>query len=423
MKNTSKTEPPEEKIGVLNALPFLICLLGIISIQRSQGVSIEDNGSIFYQLAYGVAYVFALFLILKKLPESIVLFKNYWMYLGFLFYALSSVFWSQFPLKVVVQWLHYVGSTLVCIAMLLVVLNRKKALENTFLIFATLIIPTSLFVVFFVPSIGISTADGARWVGLAGNPNTLGIVALLSVWACIIVLLNEGAIWKKTLAGTLLLLSFVCLIGSNSVTSTVLSVFIVMSIVLISIFKSGNLESSLIKLIVLFFVAILGIFLIYLILPEMLSEKWFFESVGRSETFTGRLVLWEMAEKAIGQKPLMGWGFDGLKSMSTAFDLKFTQLHNGYYDIIVRGGYLALGFIVFFSIKMIFHLFRIWRFDKYTVAKILPLVIAIYLHNVTEASFMRSPHDLWLMFIFLYMYLHSIREDNNALSRNRQTVV
>lgn len=109
-------------------------------------------------------------------------FTRNWCLMAFLFFALASVFWSDFPLITFKRWFRDLGTYLV----VLVVLSDPHPLEAVRTVlrrFCYLVIPLSILLVKYYPEIGrtYDTWTGApMFVGATTNKNLLGVACLVA---------------------------------------------------------------------------------------------------------------------------------------------------------------------------------------------------------------------------------------------------
>lgn len=411
----------QQSVAWIYALPLFAMLFGAIQAQGrpfSAGhIVVDPSSGLAYQILAWVAYLLALFLMLGRLPDFLALLRNNVVYVLLLCYALASAFWSEFPLKVVVTWGHYVGTALICMAAVLAFEKHPQAFFRMLVVWGLVMTIGSVVAVIAVPAQGISAADHIRWAGITGNPNTLGLVCMVAVWGGASYYQYASKVRGKLLSLLLLAAAGICLYGSNSVTSILTSVIVLVAAFAIVGLQRGTADIRVLKTVAWLVGGMVAVFSIYVVAPHVFSEKWAFDNVGRSSTLTGRETLWEIARKAIEAKPLLGWSFDALGSMSKNFDMKFGQFHNGYFDITVRGGYVGLFFIVYFAGKSLITCLSLSRYDSRLAVLLGAILVAILLHNTTEASLVRSPNTLWTIFTFTYFYLH--RVSRNAITVDR----
>lgn len=90
----------------------------------------------------------------------------------------------------------------------------------------------------------------------------------------------------------------------------------------------------------------------------VLNQVWvpLLEMIGRDPTLTGRTVLWEWGVRAIGERPVVGWGFTGyFNSAQGAIpslyvpefeNYEIAHFHNSYIQTAVDLGLLGLGLLI-----------------------------------------------------------------------------
>jgi exopolysaccharide production protein ExoQ len=138
---------------------------------------------------------------------------------------------------------------------------------------------------------------------------------------------------------------------------------------------------------------------VYVLFPEMFSVEAMFGMVGRNTTFTGRTALWQMGMAKIAEEPITGWGFQEYIKVAAT---QIKHFHSGYIELLVRGGVIALMFVIVFVFQIVFSFKRITDPKLYLFFSI--MILAILAHNVTEGSFGRGVNAFWLIFSFIYFY-------------------
>jgi O-antigen ligase len=320
-----------------------------------------------------------------------------------LVYAFASSLWSANPTKVLVTSGHLLGHYSVAVAGLLMFRGNEVSLIRVYAMFSYVFIPACLVTVFLFPDRNVYAETG-RWMALTWNPNALGAAAMICVWANISYLLYSEKLLMRLWIISILAGAFMLLIGSGSVTSVALSSFILISVPIFYWFaNSRTAVSAAFKIIYscLIVFGVMGYF--YATQPELFDPNRVLGTVGRDTNLTGRTTLWAIADAAITERPWLGWSFDALQSLPTKYSIKYNQFHNGYLDLLVRGGRVGLAFIILFATIAIFRIIRLAPIKKRMSAGFGALLIAILLHNTAEASLASAPNPLWLLFSFLYI--------------------
>ncbi|MCM2358179.1 MAG: O-antigen ligase family protein [Geobacteraceae bacterium] len=396
---------------VLYLIPFFLMLFATtLSLKQNMGSDIKvfalQHGDPIRPYIFGPIYLLALILLICQATEALKMIWNHWLYVFFLLYVIATIGWSAHPGKVFVTWGHLVGGYLVCICALVGLKNREQSFFRMLAIFSFITIIITLFAVAFVPGRGImKVGEMHRWVGFAPNANTLGMALLLSVWASVMCFLYAETVLAKLFAVVLLGFTAVCLFGSDSMTSSLLALLVVTLVPLFS-FLAGKRLVLVLPAVILALSTIFAVVLTtYLVAPELFMPEKFFSLIGRTSTFTGRTTLWEIASRAIRERPLLGWAFDGRLSVSDKYLFHAGHFHNGYLEVLVSGGLTAMLFIAGMVGQMCLKLILTARRNARLFSGMGVMLLVILLHNITEASFGNSPQILWL--IFTLMFLHT----------------
>ena len=130
------------------------------------------------------------------------------------------------------------------------------------------------------------------------------------------------------------------------------------------------------------------------------------------ETFTGRTGLWAFAVDQLVQRPVTGYGFRsfwqiGNESPSLATGVGFvaraTHAHNGYIDILLHGGIVALA--LFLPVLLIgLHLpGRIARHRYLEASMLMGFMVFFVLYNLLETSWFYGAHTAFVMFQIIWL--------------------
>ena len=402
------------KSFIFDLLPFVIVILAsTISFKLNSAASHTGGGVAFVNdprrlIVLGAAYSMAVIVLLKNLQYLVEVIKRQWVYFILLSYVLLSMMWSVNPVKVVIDFGHFMG---VFLSVLAAMVCFRKDRELMFLLLSLVFSFTlllSIFVSLTNPAIGIHHVTG-RWQGVAGNPNTLGAICIISMWVNTVLYLLTKSTKKKVFVFVGVGLSVIALFGARSMTSVLVTFMMVSGVYLLAVIEYRP-KSFKVFVFMAGFIAMLIMFLVmYIAFPEKLTVDSALGAIGKDSTFTGRTNIWEVALFLIKNRMVVGYSFDSLLSAFDFLGYQITQFHNGYLDFMVRGGsvgmllFLPLLIDVYKKIKVVVGLDY-----KYAVAS-MGLVLAILIHNLTEASIMRSTHMLWTMFVFIMCSLASIQ--------------
>jgi O-antigen ligase len=405
-------------IGAGYLLPFLIffTVIGVALLQPDYGSLIRQESSIVNQVVLSLAYALAfIFLLKKKGLVSSVIRKVVPLDMLF-FIILISALWSEFPVKVIISFVHNIG--VVCIALCAVTLfiGNKNYFFKLLLLMLFVYIVATVVVTIIRPDIGVMTSSNiyavsliGRWRGLTTHPNSLGSICLFATWVSLSTFFyTKQSKLISLLAIGLLMGAFYCMYKANSMTSTLLSAALVFGMVWFAFIGKSTGGMKFIKIMLGVMGIFVGLMLIYIIYPEVFSEKYFFRAIGRDESFSGRTSLWDIGLRGFAAKPYFGWSYDSLMSFLKSYNLGYGQLHNGYLDLLVRGGLVSIFLFFILLCQSIYLLVKQAGFKNKDYACVAGLLVSVLLHNMTEGSLFGGTNIVWFMFLFSYFYFIEI---------------
>jgi exopolysaccharide production protein ExoQ len=421
-----------KELGRIYWLPFFILICAPLADFRPMQIVEEPDGSTavtMRQLAAesdptmiiikGTAYILALWLFLKRPDANMRYLARQPAYLLLSFFMLASMAWSLFPVKVFINFGHMLGMGLVLLALARYFQSRPPYLflflARILGIYIGLSIPVSLILPGYVD------VDG-RWIGVTGNANTLGMICVTSVWANVSSLYSLSERRLRRWNWALLALTLGALIGARSATSITNAGVVVIGLWFLQSLEGNRKDVRMLKFGVVGFLALLLLASLLVFAPEVLEAQGFFALFGRSSTLSGRTKLWAEAWELIQMKPWMGWSFDS--NMSVLENLGGVgQFHNGYLDLMVRGGWVGLLFFIMLLTGLFKRVRSVAKRNWRLAMQVTMLIVAILLHNITEASIARETHLYWLLIIFAYFFLDILRMDqtnNSILPKNNR---
>jgi exopolysaccharide production protein ExoQ len=408
---TSKNYRPA---SVIYLLPFFIffTIIGVALLQPDYGSQTHQQSSIVNQLTLSLAYSIAFILLLKQ-QGLIPWIVNKAIPLDILFFLmLISLFWSDFPGKVVISVIHNIGAASVALCIAVLMIQNKDRFFKWLLISLFIYVMATIAVTLFRPDIGLMTSRNiydigliGRWRGLTGHPNSLGAICLFTAWVALSAFFHtNNKKWVSFLAIITLVVDFYCLYKTNSMTSTLLSVALVFGMVWFAFIGNSIAGMKSLKIVLGFLVLFVGLMLLYILHPELFSEKYFFRAIGRDASLSGRTSLWKLGFKGFAAKPLLGWSYDGLVTFIKQYNLSSVQLHNGYLDLLVRGGLVSIFFFAVLLIQLSHSLIKQAFMNNKDYIVIFGLIVAVLMHNISEASILGNTSIIWLMFLIGYFY-------------------
>lgn len=367
-------------------------------------------------IVYGIAYSWALIWLLSRAGEVLKLAQCTWPLWLLVAYACASMLWSQIPFKVFINSGHYAGETLVALAAVCAVRDDLRRLSLMLVGTLGIVIVLSLFAVplGWPNSIDIETG---RWGGTAGNANILGLMSSMLLGAATSVFLTRGPWLIRLGSAGLAVAAMLTLRGSGSATSLVFGLVLTAGTVWLQFGRkdaSAGLPARVIS----------GVFLMCLaggvaigFLPETFQASTWLGVLGKSETLTGRTDVWAFGWHMFLQRPFFGYSFDSLASVLGGFSRGVGHLHNGYLDLLVRGGLVGIAIYLFALLRAMYRLLQVTARTP-EAAFWFMFLVADLAYELAEASLMRPVHVLWLAFLLAVTVAEKDRVFQRAATSN-----
>ncbi|WP_426991304.1 O-antigen ligase family protein [Methylomonas sp. CM2] len=259
--------------------------------------------------------------------------------IALVFYLLATALWAGDPKEVVKTFVFLIlGLT---ISMMMAVAFRNDFINLTRLLFWStfLMVMASVIMALVFPKYGVNATgfEKVRWIGITDHPNKLGGMVLLSIWSCVNLFVLTTKKFEKFLVFISAFISIITVIKADSMTSIVASLFVFCHMLYIKIFSRKSMSFKVVLFgLAGFVLAIVTTF--YMSSRELVSQS--LASTGRDVTLTGRSTLWEKGLESFAENPISGEGFDDLEHLTRKYHIRMSHLHNGYIEILVKGGWL-----------------------------------------------------------------------------------
>src|SRR5262249_268098 len=108
--------------------------------------------------------------------------------------------------------------------------------------------------------------------------------------------------------------------------------------------------------------------------------------------------VWAFGWQMFLQRPFIGYSFDSLASVLGGFYKGVGHLHNGYLDLLVRGGLIGIAIYLIALLRAMFRLLQVTAAAPEGAFWFMFLV-ADLAYELAEASLMRPVHVIWLAFL------------------------
>jgi len=327
--------------------------------------------------------------------------------IALVFYLLATALWAGDPKEVVKTFVFLIlGLT---ISMMMAVAFRNDFINLTRLLFWStfLMVMASVIMALVFPKYGVNATgfEKVRWIGITDHPNKLGGMVLLSIWSCVNLFVLTTKKFEKFLVFISAFISIITVIKADSMTSIVASLFVFCHMLYIKIFSRKSMSFKVVLFgLAGFVLAIVTTF--YMSSRELVSQS--LASTGRDVTLTGRSTLWEKGLESFAENPISGEGFDDLEHLTRKYHIRMSHLHNGYIEILVKGGVVAELLLFAILIRKTKEQIFIGHYDKKFYTLIATGMFGVLVHNMAESSLLRGLNGLNL-FLFLMMALSTVK--------------
>jgi exopolysaccharide production protein ExoQ len=361
--------------------------------------------------------------------------KNPWPTAFLVFMALSIV-WSGYPFVSFKRFIKILGA----VVMALVVLSNERPLDALLTVLRRCLyvhLPMSIICIRYFRHIGVSFdwfGSSVLWQGISTSKNTLGQVAMLGVlyfsWE---VARNWSKVTWRNLHVLYVLMALYLLKGSDAgMSMTSVSVCV---LAIATFYSLQSLRGSPEGIRRFTRLAAAGLTTLILLVVAhsivLFSEDSLFGYVitkfGRDITLTDRTYIWTDVYAAASNDRLLGVGVGGFwigREANIPWNSTKTwvlgQAHSGYVDT-----YLQLGLVGVLLLTMLL-LSRIPRLlstldDNFDFACFrITLLLTIAFVNITESTYLRGDHHLWLLFQTVIWFLPSCKSSADAVLNRRR---
>jgi O-antigen ligase len=319
--------------------------------------------------------------------------------------AFVSALWSQDPAHTLVSALNLVLTTL--FAVYLYVRYPGKRLMD-FLIFSA-VVPMLLciFLVIFVPKVGIDSYQQDSWRGIFGQRNNCAMVCTL--FLAVALHYRARSFADQVARATVFVLSLLFIVMSGSRQGWIFSVLaLALTLGLRLIARMRSLD----RIFVLMAAAVPAALLIFLIATNVTQLLYLMD---KDPTITQRTVIWAEVLPSIVKQPFAGYGYlsywQGLngESMGAVLTTGWMegQAQDGYLDVLLGLGVIGLAPVLWMFVRAFVQAVkaierRIAGPVVLLATVLLPLVLA---ENVGESSILTPLGIPWFYALLAFLVL------------------
>lgn len=373
------------------------------------GPTDDAEGSPVARVIYLVLGLIAIYLLSRRRHLLGETARANWVLLVLFAYIGLSISWSDMPFISGKRYIKMVGA--LCMALLIVTERAPyTALVDLLKRYVWIVLLGSCFTIIFLPGVGREVHyDGSTSIaGICFGKNGLGQCTLLAMVLAAIPVIVRGRAGVTTGNIMLFMLALITLIFARSATSLVVASVIIGILLLV---RSMSVFSPVYAGGVALFVIVLGIGSVFLaesMTPRLHIMQSAIEVLGRDSTLTGRTELWSDVWNIASERPLLGHGTGAFwagnigasRPILETYYWTPNQAHNGYLDVIADLGFVGLVLVIGVAIWGLFSaIYVLPEQFQYGLLKI-SLIIGALMLNLTESSFCRITHLIWMLTLF-----------------------
>ena len=385
----------------------------ISSFSEEDYIAGHVSGSPVDQIVLSIAIACGILIIYKRREAAAGVFKNNKALLAFIIYLGISVLWSDITGGSFRRWARLIGH-FVMAAVLLTESNPLESVRSVFRRTAYLLIPLSVMFIKYIPQIGIlySGLGMPIWAGASLMKNGLGHLCFVSSFCLVWDAIGswgrkERMKFPRAIFDMIIVMMCLWLLrGSQSAASIGSLIF---GIAMLIGSRVPTIKRGFGRIGTLVIVAVC---LVLVLESSFGISKVIVTGLGRDETYTGRMPLWNTLLELGLKRPFLGYGYEGFWIGERNSIEGLNQAHNGYLEIFVEGGLVA---IILLGVLLVSVFRKIQRggLSDYGYAVFrLSLLAMILLANVTESSFARD-RDL-LTFVFFIIAMNDAAPSGNV---------
>jgi hypothetical protein len=343
-----------------------------------------------------------LVLLKRKLDWHTIFIKNSWIWLYFLFGAISFL-WSDYPFVSFKRWIKSLGALI----MALVIVTEARpyiAIGVILKRLAFILIPLSVLFIKYYPDFGRAYHRGqVMYTGVGGGKNALGAICLVAsiyfAWNLFLGrrITNETSSQKLHYSIYLIIIPMIAWLISmaNSATSLACMMF---SVFLFAIARHPVFTRDPQKIIIY---GITGIVLFGMMELAFGLKDFIFQLLGRRTDLTNRVDIWLYLMK-MAVDPIIGAGYEIFWTGERLNMIQqrwgpIVQSHNGYLEMYLNMGIIGVMFIMSWIVSGLMSVKRHLNTDYYAAMLRLCLIVVVALYNYTEATYY-GVSSLWILF-------------------------
>ncbi|MBB4237898.1 O-antigen ligase family protein [Rhizobium esperanzae] len=341
-------------------------------------------------------YLFTIIILVRNFSQFLLAIRRNFIIPLILIMPFLSTLWSIDP----TTSLRRAIGLLFCLLLSYVLAIRFTPRQLLFLLFVTFGSCIFLSVIMSVVSPSLATMPDGAMRGVFIHKNVLGWYACLMILVATAVLM-DGTLGLRRTAFVLLGAGIICLASSGSMTAIIATSA---AFCLIGFYSLLQRSSSIGRVVVVLLFVQLAIGIL-ISLHEFLVPA--LEALGKDATLTGRVPLWELVDREISDRWMLGYGY---QAFWTTENREATQIwfklgwaaphaHNGYRDILLSFGIMGMIPFALMLLHAIHQGAVLQCHDpQYGWLWLNVLTIMILVMNLTESFFLVQNDTIFILF-------------------------
>ncbi len=378
-----------------------------------------ESGSALDRLVLsGIGLVAVIVLARRRLDVLQTLRENQWL-VALLGYMLLSTLWSEITFVALKRW---VRDALVVVMALLILSepNPRLALESLLRRSAYILIPFSLLLIKYYPTLGVEYGRWSgqqMWVGVTVHKNTLGRLCLVAAFFLIWALYRrwrDGALRAQrylTLADAAVLLMALHMLrgAEGAYSATSIGTFAVGASTFLGLVWLRRHQVVLPRTSLLLLITFLIGFGTAAPFLRGANVAGISSKFGRNETLTGRTETWDELVPVVKSRPLLGVGFGSFWTTARREFYQMSHGHNGYLDILLELGIVGMGFYVALLLDCGRKLHATLAADHDWASLGICFLLMALVYNVTESALNSLAEQMTAVMILLALGISTFR--------------
>jgi O-antigen ligase len=349
--------------------------------------------------------------LIKRKKQAIAILADNRIVLVYFGYCLISVLWCDYPSVLLKRWIRSVGD-LVVILLIMTEPNWVDALKWLFTRIGFVLIPLSILLIRFFPSLGrfYSRGGAPEWTGVGTDKNALGMVCMIYgaalLWYAIGVYRrrSDKGRGQKLLALSVAFVMIVYLVLVVDSKTAFACFFMSDVLIIVTAISRAFRKPFLVTVLV---AGMIGVCFSVLFLGVGGGAL---TALGRDASLTGRTDVWKTV-LPYAKSEWLGAGYENFwvgERMELFGRLLggLNQAHNGYIEIYLNLGWAGVILLAAIIVSGYQKILKGLGSNTETAGLRLALFFICLVYNLTEATFkMQSP--VWIFFLWAIMAPYS----------------